>query len=317
MHKLKFKGTSKFHHLRRIKRSSRGLSPIIAEILLIGLTMLAGAVTFGTVIVVLNAKEPILVSIDSFSDFKLVNSTSSTRYNSFSFVLDNGGKRAVGFLHTDFELYNNTGGTKNPLSNWSIARDYELSALQSYYITISSNSTQPEDWLSFNSSITLQITVYGLDQSYSKADKSTISNSVTIGSSYVSSGPLVLKNNQTTNNFAELNATVSTYNSIKIDVENYGNIAVKYTLDFIVSNRSLLITTHYINSPTNLTSTIDGSLPSASGSNPATSANLNLNSTIVLTVSSSLGTAPSTEFYVIIWLKIESTIQDTLVIVCS
>ena len=240
--------------------------------------------------------------------------------NSFSFVLNNNGKRAVGFLNTDFKLYNSTGGTKNLLPDWSISRDYELNSLQSYYITISSNSNLPTDWLSFNSSITLEVTVYALDQTYSKADKLTITDSVTIGQSYVSSGPLMLKDNQTlsgSTDYAALNPLDPNDNSLEIVVENYGNIAVQYTLDFIVSNQSLSIVTHYINNPTNLTSTINGYLPAANGLNPSTSAETPTNSTVVLTVSSSLGAAPNTEFYIIIWLKIESTVQDTLIVVCN
>ena len=96
-------------HLTKMKKHlklKRGISPIIAEILLIGLTMLAGAITFGTVMVVYNSKQPIEVRIDSFSDFKLNNYSNSTKYNSFSFVLDKQGHRAVGVRAQDFQLYN-------------------------------------------------------------------------------------------------------------------------------------------------------------------------------------------------------------------
>ncbi len=281
--------------------------------------MLAGAITFSTVVVILNSKEPIVVSIDSFSDFKLTGSNNSTRYNSFSFVLNNQGKRDIGLRSSDVEIYNGTISSANLLSNWTIGRDYLLSSLQSYYITVTSTSNSPTDWLQFNSTITLKLTVYATDQSYNKADKLTISAPVTIGSSYVSSGPLKLLDNQTisgSNNYAALDSTSKTNNSLEIVVLNYGNLPVNYTLDFIVSNSSLAITTKYIGTNTNLTSTIDGYLPAANGLNPSSSAGITPNKTIVLTVTALSPPSANSNYYVIVWLKIESTIEDTLMIVC-
>ena len=311
---------TKIHLKKKVRKFRRGISPIVAEMLLIGLTMLAGAITFGTVIVILNTKEPIVVSVDSFSDFKLVNSSSSTKYNSFSFVLDNQGKRDAGVKASDFRLYNVTGGSNTLLLNWTMSRDYDLSSLQSYYVTITSNSSSVKDWLSFGSTIKVQLVAYGLDQSYSTADKATVTSSITIGSNLVSSGPLRILTNQSqsgSSNYAVLDSTNSNNNTLEIVVQNYGHLDVNYTLDFMVSNRNVSITNTYVNSlGVNLSSTIGGSLPAAIGNNPSSSANLNgTNETIIFSVTSTKSVSTDL-YYVIVWLKIESTVQDTLVIVC-
>lgn len=311
--------TNKFKiHIRKIKRNSRGISPIIAEILLIGLTMLAGAVTFGAVIYVLDSKEPIVVSIDSFSNFKLTNSTSSTRYNSFSFVLDNQGKRDAGVKASDFKLFNITATGDIPLSNWTMSRDYQLNSLQSYYVTVVSTSTNTSNWLSFNSTIKVQLIAYGLDQSYSVADKITVQAITTISSNMITNGPMMLQTNYTgTNsaNYAALDSTNPSNNTLKIDVLNYGNLPVNYTLDFIVSSRNVTIKNTYSGQTTNLGSTINGYLPAANGNNPSSTASQNSNGTIIFTVTSTKFTSSFT-YYVMIWLKIDTNIQDTLIISC-
>ena len=101
-------------------------------------------------------------------------------------------------------------------------------------------------------------------------------------------------------------------------VQNYGHLAVNYTLDFMVSNRNVSITNTYVNLPgVNLSSTINGNLPAAIGNIPSSSADSpgSKNETIIFRVTSTK--AVSTDlYYVIVWLKIESTVQDTLVIVC-
>ena len=201
-----------------------------------------------------------------------------------------------------------------------MSRDYDLSSLQSYYVTITSNSSSVKDWLSFGSTIKVQLVAYGLDQSYSTADKATVTSSITIGSNLVSSGPLRILTNQSqsgSSNYAVLDSTNSNNNTLEIVVQNYGHLDVNYTLDFMVSNRNVSITNTYVNSlGVNLSSTIGGSLPAAIGNNPSSSANLNgTNETIIFSVTSTKSVSTDL-YYVIVWLKIESTVQDTLVIVC-
>ena len=274
--------------------------------------MLAGVITFSTVYIAFNAKEPIVVNIDSFSDFKLTNSTNSTKYNSFSFVLDNQGKRAVGVRASDFVA---TSPGMN-LTSWKMSRDYELSSLQSYYITVNTKSNNQSDWLSFNTSVTIHLIAFGLEDSYDVIDKADISSSITINSEIVSNGPIRLDSPQIISrngSYVPLSLTNNSNNTLEIDVQNYGNVPVNYSLEFIVSNMSLSITTNYKGSLDNLTSIIPGYLPSASENVPSSSASYS--NTVVLTVT---GTpSGTTDYYVIIWLKIESTIQDTLIVVCQ
>lgn len=295
--------------LKKVKKSKRGVSPIIAEILLIGLTMLAGAITFTTVYVAYNSKPPISVTIDSYSDFKLVNSNNSTKYNSFSFVLDNQGKREVELKQNDFKLFN---VLNNPLLNWTISRDFELAPLQSYSITVISTSNKDSDWLTFNSTINVQLTVSALDN----GEKATISSSFTIDSSVVSQGPLKISipakylNKTKSGSFAILNSTV---NNLTVDVLNFGHLPVNYTLEFIDSNLNLTISTQYLNNSF-LPNIIYGHLPAASGNSNSSSANLS--ETVRLTVGLK-PLSPSGNYLVMILLKIDTNIQDSLIVACQ
>ena len=297
--------TTKKKHLKL----KRGISPIIAEILLIGLTMLAGAITFGTVLVVYNSKQPIEVSIDSFSDFKLNSYSNSTKYNCFSFVLDNQGQRAVGVRAQDFQLYNATSGKIIP--NWSIPRDYELSSLQSYYITVTTQDTNQSNWLSFQGSIRISLIAYGLESSYDTADKSTITSTTTIETSMVSAGPLQLTSNRSIpgiSNYAQIQSSKSSNNTIEIFVQNYGHINTSYTLDFIASNTSLGMKIKYLGQTNYLYSEIDANISPAIGNTYTTSTPL------ILTVTSPSG--PNNNYFITVWLKIDSNIQDTMIISC-
>ena len=269
--------------------------------MLIALTMLAGAITFVTVITVMTSKEPIVVSIDSFADFKLTGFTNSTKYNSFSFVLDNQGKRAIGVRAQDFQLWIN--GTLN--NTWIISRDYELGSLQSYSITATSTSNNESDWISFNTPIKILLIVYGLENSYNQADKSDISATTTIDSSKISVGPLQLNNSISlgTNNSINLLAP----GSMNISVLNYGHLNTSYTLDFIVTSVDSNFSTHYLGSSTNLSTQITGYITSAAsiGNSPSISIPIILNA------------YSSSNYTIIVWLKIGSTIQDTLYIFCQ
>ena len=295
---------------KKILRAKRGLSPIVAEILLIGLTMLAGALTFGTVIVVLTSKEPIVVNIDNFSDFKLEGYSNSTKYNTFSFVIDNQGKRAIGVRAQDFQLFNASSNKEIP--NWNMSRNCELSSLQSYYITVTTADTNQSNWISFQSSIKVQIIAYGLEDSYDNADKAVFSSGITVSDELVSVGPLELISNRTVlgnENYATLNSSLSFNNSLEINVQNFGNLNTSYSLDFIVSSRNISMTLHYLGSSTNLSSVLYESLPPAQGDNPSSS------QTIVLTASTPVSS--TNNYFIIVWLKVNSAIQDTLVISCS
>ncbi len=318
MHRTQVKINKFKIYKRKIKRNCRGISPIVAEMLLIGLTMLAGVITFGTVMVVLNSKEPIVVSIDSFSGFKLTDSTNSTRYNTFSFVLDNQGKRDAGVKASDFKLYNVTAKGDILLANWTMSHNYQLNSLQSYYVTIVSTSTNTSNWLSFDSTIKIQLVAYGLDQPYSSADKVTEQATTTISSSMVAIGPMMLKTNYTGTdnaNYAALDSTNPNNNSLRIDILNYGNLPVNYTLDFIVSSINVTIKNTYSKSTTNLGSMINGYLPAANGNNPSSTADPGSQGTIIFTVTSTKF-APADLYYVIVWLKIDTNIQDSLMISC-
>lgn len=301
-------------HNRKIRKNIRGISPIIAEILLIGLTILAGAITFGTVIVAMTSKPPLVVSIDSFSDFTLTNSTNSTRYNSFSFVLDNQGKRDVGVNAADFKLFNTTDGSSSLLQNWTLSQNYQLNSLQSYFITATSISNNESTWLTFNSTIKVELTAYALDQAYNVADRSVVQASTSIDANLISAGPLTIETNNTLSssiNYVALNAMDPANNSLQINVFNYGHLPVNYTLDFIISNSSVSITNEYVTSNVNLGSTVNGYLPAADGNKPSSTSSITPNQTIISSVFS-----PTYGHFIIIWLKIGTSIQDTLIISC-
>jgi hypothetical protein len=200
-----------------------------------------------------------------------------------------------------------------------MSRDYELASLQSISVTISSNSILEVDWLTFNSSIKIELLIFGLDEEYSTAQKVATSTTVNINSNMVAKGPIRIIHNQTTTNnfnYASLEPANPNNNSIEIVAQNFGNTNVSYSLEFIVSNNSIGITNKYINTLTNLSSVIYGSLEAANGNLPSSSAEKTTNETIVLTVFL-VPPAISNEYYVIIWLKLDSTIQDTLIIVCK
>lgn len=299
--------------LRRCLKKKRGISPIIAEILLIGLTLLAGAITFTTVFVVMTTKEPIVVRVDSFSDFRLTGYSNSTKYNSFSFVLDNQGKRAVGVRAQDFKMWIN--GILN--DSWSISRDYELGAFQSYSISVTTNNQS--SWLAFNSSIKIQLTAYGLETSYDQADKQVIISSTTINSNLISTGPIQLKNSLESNgvrNYAYLQASNLANNTMNITVQNYGHLNTSYSLDFIVSSPNINLTLNYFGSTANLSTQIDGYLPAASGDSPFNSTLLIINASFVNKTSVVNTSNLKNNYFIIAWLKIDQSIQDTLLISC-
>ena len=219
-------------------------------------------------------------------------------------------QRAVGVRAQDFQLFN--ASSNKAIPNWNMSRDYELGSLQSYYISVTTTDTNQSNWISFQSTIKVQLIAYGLEDSYNVADKAVLSSSITVNDKLVSVGPLQLnssRNVQGNENYATLNSSLSVNNSLEINVQNFGNLNASYSLDFIVSNRNISMSLHYIGSSTNLSSVIYESLPPAQGDNPSSS------KSIVLTASTPVSS--TNDYFIIVWLKVNSVIQDTLVISCS
>lgn len=301
----------KLKKLLKLKKL-RGLSPVIAQMLLIGLVITASAITFATVIIAVTTKDPISITIREANDFRLIDTDlNSTKFNSFTILVENSGTRHIGILNSSISVLDSS---NNLLSSWVMESNQEIQAKLSKLIHL--RTANEAEWLSLSDSITIQAPIFALDAAFEVADKLTVSKSVFITKELTLPGPLQFETNRTSidNNIA-INISDLNNNSLELSVKNYGALDINYTIEFVVSNRSLDLSVTYVGSTVLLGNNIQGSLPGTEDEDPTSSPQ---EETLVITITNKIAINPGEdEFYIIVWLKVKSKIFDTLFIICK
>lgn len=231
-------------HLRRKK--SRGVTPVIATILLIGLVVVAGiavaVVMFGTI----NTPAPLKVEIISISEFE---TTDGNRFiDQFSVAIQNKERTGVRIESDAFNLTriesgeaDLTGMDGTPISGWSMNPDQSEIILAGKSIdtfTLICDTTLGDELRPDNDTIYIEITVFPKDSTSERSAKTFRSNLLSIGSTY---GPIFLKSQ-----------------SLNLNLEDTG-----LDINFTVTNNGsadqiLKLELSSTNSPQNITFAIDG-----------------------------------------------------------
>ncbi|MHA2365472.1 MAG: hypothetical protein ACXAC7_16060 [Candidatus Hodarchaeales archaeon] len=293
--------------IKRTFRRIRGLSPVIAEILLIGLVVLATASIIVIGIAILVAEDPLELSIEELSNWRLETSDPTTsydtKYNTFNLILENPGTRDIGIDTEDFQLYNTTGASPILMSSWLMESDIKLIAKQQ--ISIQIYTTTITDRFKRDDSIEVTITAYDINTPKTSASKISKTYSSTVTAEGSIKGPLMLTSS---------NINVTTNDTISINIANYGGTVVSYTLEIFASSKNISLNLEdSIGQEISNLFDVNGTLPAASISTPSNTSDILVDGTLILYINNTFSALPST-YFVYIWLRIGSEIVEINVI---
>ncbi|MHA2074005.1 MAG: archaellin/type IV pilin N-terminal domain-containing protein [Candidatus Hodarchaeales archaeon] len=205
----------------RIRRKTRGVSPVIATVLLIGLTVVAGIAVAVMLFGAVNAPDPIKVVVLSISEFKTTDD--DILIDQFSITIQNDESTNVRIESDSFVVKNATDQNQTELTDWSVDLDYDeiyLLGLAIQTFTLSCDSTldyaelTPRDDL-----IIIEITVFPEDSTNLRNAKTFKSDILRMGDTY---GPVSLTSLNSETNFGleglNLNFNVTNYGSSDLDL---------------------------------------------------------------------------------------------------
>ena len=287
----------------RWEKKRRGVSPVIAEIMLLGLVLLAASIAVTITFITINTKDPIDLRIVTAGNWRLDSSDISTTYNTVDLILSNPGTRHLGIEPSGIVFTNVSSGTV--LTSWSIQSEIKVFAQQRIIVEISTSLSN--EFLTRNSTVEFQITAFALDEARNTASTNTQTLQTVVIAEESIIGPLILNLNTTQMDGLSLSAS---NNSLAIDVLNYGGTAVNYTLDIFTSNKTLDLTLQTLGGiNASSLSDVNGNITAASILIPSNTATTS--QTMILTVNN---LSISEVHFIYIWLKVGSQIYDTKII---
>lgn len=213
---------------RVFQKSSRGVTPVIATVLLIGLVVVAGIgiaiLMFGTIA----TPDPIKVEILSISDFKTTELTDKDfLVDRFSVTLQNTERTSVRIESNAFDI---TDRNDNPKSGWLMSVDLDEIVLPALSIQIIPLACDPDDDSSelvpLNDTIYIEVTVYPKESTNPRSAKTFRSNLLIVGNTY---GPIFLDSQTSGSILGDEGLNLS------FNVENYGSTKLDVYLEFTSS----------------------------------------------------------------------------------
>jgi len=282
----------------KIRKKRFGVSPVIAEIMLIGMVVLAASIVITIGFITITTKASLQLNIVSIENWRLESKNLSTKYDTFDIIVENPGTRVIKLESSKFELKNES--MSNKLSSWLMESDVILIPNQQIIIKIS--TVDNFEWVARGDNVIIELTAIAEDEPVISATTISQSLGTMIKVEESIDGPMSIVLNTTTNLTLPLADTAS------IDIENYGGNPINYTIDIFSSNASLnLSLQNSIGENLPFLFDINGSLASASVLSPS---DTTLGQTIFLTVNS----APVGTTFVYIWLKVGSKILDSKIL---
>ncbi len=228
--------------MHRIRYKSRGVTPVIATVLLIGLVVVAGIgvalVVFGTI----NTPSPLNISVLSISDFE---STDNDFFvDHFSVTLQNTERTNVRIKQEAFSIYNRTKSPESEITGWIMdlnQAEIILPALTIETFPISCDTDLNENELTpRNDTIYIKVTVYPEGSDNPRAAKTFFSDLLIVGDTY---GPFYLTSQQTNLNLGQSGLNLS------INIANFGSTDTNLVLDISTdSMQSLYFAINGLNS---------------------------------------------------------------------
>ena len=237
-----------FHkQTKAIIHRRRSITPLIATILLIAITIIAGAIILVTVIIGLNTQEPIQfnVTVGNFQTSKTGTLNYDTKIDSLTVTIFNSGKRPIE-IDTG-QIYLNT---SNPFTSstqlsggWSSTTTLILYSGDSANVILSTNN--PNFQLTPGSEYIAVAAAYPYNPSQQSATVTHSSYTVITSlpfivgpSSTPTNGPLVMTT-------IPQNITISTNSqnnfTVTLNITNYGSVSQTYSLNLFWNTSSLNI----------------------------------------------------------------------------
>ncbi|MFX0087701.1 MAG: archaellin/type IV pilin N-terminal domain-containing protein [Candidatus Hodarchaeota archaeon] len=205
-----------------IYRKSRGISPVIATVLLIGLTVVAGVAVAIVMFGVVNTSDPLKVEVQSISDFKTTDN--DILIDQFSVTLENKERSNV---RIEADAFLVTYSNRTEIPEWSLDLDFDsiiLPALTIETFTLACNPIYDHAELSpQNDSIYIEVTVFPEESTNPRNAKTFKSDILWIGDTI---GPVYL--------ISQLSATdfdITGYN-FSLSVTNNGSTNLDLRLEF-------------------------------------------------------------------------------------
>lgn len=252
--------------IEKIYRKSRGISPVIATVLLIGLTVVAGVAVAIVMFGVVNTSDPLKVEVQSISDFKTTDN--DILVDQFSVTLENKERSNVRIEADAFLI---TYANRTEIPEWSLDIDFDsilLPALNIETFTLTCDPTfDYAELIPQDDSIYIEVTVFPEESTNPRNAKTFRSDILWIGDTI---GPVYLNSQLSATNFG-----ITGYN-FSFTVVNNGSTDLDLRLEFstdsseslyFVINRNNQTNQHYFSlegySTTNFSSDTFTIMPTA------------------------------------------------------
>jgi flagellin-like protein len=208
--------------MENIFRKSRGISPVIATVLLIGLTVVAGVAVAIVMFGVVNTSDPLKVEVQSISDFETTDN--DILIDRFSVTLENKERSNVRIESDAFSI---TYSDRTEIPEWNLDLDFDsiiLPALTVKTFTLACNPTYDHaELIPQNDSIYIEVTVFPEDSTNPRNAKTFKSDILWIGDTI---GPVYLTSQLSATDFG-----VTGYN-FSFSVTNNGSTYLDLKLEF-------------------------------------------------------------------------------------
>ncbi|PWI48744.1 hypothetical protein CEE45_04985 [Candidatus Heimdallarchaeota archaeon B3_Heim] len=208
------------------KKTKRGISPVIATVLLIGLVVVAGLgvalVMFGTI----NTPDPLGVEVIAISSFETTDS--DIKVDRFDITLQNTERTNVEISADAFSLLY---FDKTPIPGWYMDQSKILLpglAIETISLTCD-NTIDQNELIPGNDTIFIEVTVFPQGKTSSRSAKTFSSDVLTIGDTY---GPTTLVSLNPSQTFGQEGLTMN------FSLSNNGSMDMNLRLDFSVASSS-------------------------------------------------------------------------------
>lgn len=207
----------------RFRRKTRGVSPVIATVLLIGLTVVAGVAVAVMLFGAVNAPDPIKVVVLSISDFETTDD--DTLIDQFSVTIQNDERTNI---RIDSKSFNLTTSDQIEIPGWSVDLDYDEIylpglAIQTFTLSCDPTLDNVEQLTPQTDLVIIEITVFPEDSTNIRNAKTFKSDILRMGDT---DGPVLLTslNSETSFGLGGLN--------LSFNVTNYGSTDLDLIIDF-------------------------------------------------------------------------------------
>ncbi len=212
--------------LFKSRRKKRGISPVIATVLLIGLVVVAGLgvaiVMFGTI----NTPDPLGIEVLGFSSFETTDN--DIKIDKFDITLQNTERTNIEITEESFSLFSID---RTLISGWSMDQSsIILPGLGSETIELSCDNTVDQSELTpENDTIYIEVTIYPQGKVNSRSGKTIRSDIFKVGDTY---GPVSLVSRTPITTFSQSGLIMN------FSVINNGSLALDLRLEFSTASSS-------------------------------------------------------------------------------